>query len=49
MYLLHICDVYVTLKVSITEDWTMNAGNQENIWFLNMGGYKTINIAFGRH
>ena len=46
MYLLHISEVIVTLKLSITEDWTMNTGNQESIWYHNMGGYKMISIAF---
>ena len=35
----------VTLKLSISEDWTMNTENQV-LWYYNMGVYKMINIAF---
>ena len=48
MYLLpkREVQVSVTLKLSITEDWTMNTGNQGSVWYHNMGGYKMISIAF---
>ena len=48
MYLLQICKAQLsdTFKLSISQDCTMNTGNQGSIWYHNMGGYKMISIAF---